>query len=89
MRISAARPGSISLALLLLVSLCGCATHEAKQGTSDDLLQATGHKQVIVVPIFIVSPPENGSAGNGVDLPPGSDSPDPATHRGDPLPAKM
>lgn len=76
MRSSAAKWGGISLAWLLLIAQWGCATQKAKQESAADPSQAAGGEQVIVVPVFIVSPP-------------GAVSPDRATHREELPPARM
>jgi len=88
MRMGAARSGRIMLASLLLVSFCGCAAPEAKQAPADESLQASGDEQVIVVPVFILSPSQDGPVGNGVD-PSGPASSEPATHGRGTLPARM
>lgn len=89
MNIDAIKPAIILLALLPLISFCGCATPEAKQNADDAPLQTAGSEPVIVVPIFILSPPQNGTPGSGRDIPPGPISLEPTTRRGEPLPARL
>ncbi len=87
MNIGAIKPGIIPLALLLLNSFCGCATRDAKENGGTEL-QTAGSKQVIVVPIFILSPSGNRTPGSGGGIPPGPNSPEHTTGWGEPLPAK-
>ena len=63
MNIGAIKLGIIPLALLLLNSFCGCATHDAKENAGSTESQTAGSRQVIVVPIFILSPSGNATPG--------------------------
>jgi len=77
----------VSLALLVLVWLSGCASPDATQTVGDTQSQTAGTRQVIVVPIFIVSPPQDGGHEGNTLSEPGST--DQTGGRREPIPARM
>jgi hypothetical protein len=89
MNIGTVMPRILSLAVPVFILFCGCASPEAKQNAVGTELQTAGNRQVIVVPIFILSPPENGTPSNGGVIPPKPISLEQATGRWEPLPAKL
>jgi len=74
------------LALLAGVLFQSCATSQSKQATERSVeTQTAGEDQVIVVPVLILSPSQNGSTGSGGDVLPAPNSPDPTTRKSEPL----
>jgi len=87
MSMGAIKARLVSCALPAILFFCGCATHDASQSIGDQEQQIAGTRQVIVVPVFILSSPQDSPNGGG-DVLPAPHSPDPSTRRGVPLPTK-
>lgn len=75
----------MSLALIAVVLCHGCATHESKKNAESAGMQTAADEQLIVVPVLILSPAQNGSPNGGGDVLPAPDSPDRSTRKSAPL----
>jgi len=83
------KPRTILFVLSMLLSVCGCATSDSKEDRGVGETQSAADAQYIVVPVFILSVPQDGLPGNGGDVLPAPNSPDHAGRRGESFPIKM
>jgi hypothetical protein len=74
------------LALLAGVLFQGCASSHSKQTAENAGAHTAVDDQLIVVPVLILSPSQNGSTGSGGDVLPAPILPDPTTRKSEPLP---
>jgi hypothetical protein len=72
-------PRGIFLILLAAVIFSGCKSAGSKQGVADAESQTVAARQVIVVPVLILSSPGDGSPGNRREPTPESDPRDQST----------
>lgn len=76
MSIRAIKLWIISLGWLPLILFQGCTTSGFNQGAAETEVQTARNERLIVVPVFILAPPQNGYPGSGGNVLPNPSSPD-------------
>jgi hypothetical protein len=82
---------SMPFAVLTVILFCGCASSGSKQGGASDESQTAETRQVILVPVIILSSPDGDSTGGKREVTPEVVPPDhstgnePSQHAGAPV----